>query len=123
MTSTFELHRIHNLTSQVDIHTKKQKALEVVEYGPSTLVFQSHEKAILGQLLNLEGRLTIGGETVTFHATGKVVGITVGEHKLNRFEIHLNQFDQFQWNRFLAQSKARQGRVDKIFNSIRGEDE
>lgn len=123
MVLKIELLQIQNLTIGVEILSPNAPTpFEVVEWKETSLVFQTSIRAAPGQLLSLVGKVTIDKDVLPFEATGKITSVLPQINTLNRFEIHLQQYDRPLWLRFLKAIRAKQNRADNIFKSIRGDD-
>lgn len=124
VTGKLLLKSIKNLSSNSDLHAAKSgRPLEVAEVSTEGLAFSLNATAVVGQLVSLDGKLTFAGNDNEFAATGRIESVTPINDRLNRFEVHLQQYDRQIWARFLLNSKKLQSRADKIFTAIRGDSE
>lgn len=123
MSAAIAIQQIRNLTTDLELLSLTQKCILVEEFKKQAVVFQSTAIAQVGQFLMLAGQVIVNRKASRFEATGKVVSITPGPDKLNRFEIDLQQFNKDIWKKFLDGSKSNQARVDKMVADIRGEGE
>jgi len=120
-----ELTLVKNLTSQTDIFTPNtvQKSLDVVDINQTSLAFHTSAQGKVGHQVSLTGQVLMNKKTFKFEATGKISAIDPDDDNSNRIEIHLHQFDKMLWKQLMIQMKEDKGRIDKIFKSMKGEDE
>lgn len=121
MEALFQLEEIKNLTTNLDLLSSEPgQALEVIEYGDQSLVFQSKVQAMTGHLVSLRGKMQMRDKTYKFSATGRIENISSSSGNVQRFEVHLNQFDKSQWDNFISAMREKQDRVEAIFKMIKG---
>ncbi len=121
---TVELTHVRNLTTQTDIFKgDAKKCLDVVDLSPSSLVFHAPAQGRVGHQVELSGTVLMNKKTFKFEATGKIAAIEPDETESNRIEIHLHQFDKVLWKNLILQIKEDRGRLEKVFSSMRGDDE
>lgn len=119
-----ELSLVRNLTSKTDIFAPNtaQKHLDVTNFDQTSLVFHSATPCAVGHQVSLTGQVMMNKKTFKFEATGKIAAVDSDENT-NRIEVHLHQFDKQLWKNLLLQIRDDRNRVDKIFKSMKGEDE
>lgn len=122
--ATVELTHVRNLTSQTDIFKSgDDKCLDVVFMDQNSLVFHVPSTAKPGHQVEMKGQVIIKKKPFKFEATGKISSINPDDEHSHRVEIHLHQFDKLLWKNMLLQQQEDRARFDKIFDSMRGEDE
>jgi len=116
--------KVKNLTTDLEIRPpERDQPIEVTEIGDLTLTFFASSVAKEGQLIGMTGELASSGQSPTkFDVTGRIVDAAKVDDKLHKVSVHLHQFDKQVWGKWFAAASEAQRRVDRIFDSIRGEE-
>jgi len=121
----FEVKTLKNLTSEINLLKNQQDLfIEALEFDEVHVVFEvASNSCRKGQLVHVEGLIHIKLKTIEFHAHGKISDtIEIGNNRLKVF-VELHSYDKDIWKEFTQGLAEEQGRVDQIFQSMKGEDE
>jgi hypothetical protein len=124
LTTYFEITKIKNLTTDINMfNSASSDKPQVVSYGIDHVSFEVDKKTCRkGQLVSIDGIVSIEGKTLDFNASGKISEIHSAEENNVKVVLELHQYDKVVWKKFVDHMKLRQGNIDKIFKSIREDD-
>ena len=118
----FMVSELKNLTSDLSLLKVTDRA-EVLQCDSSTITFQAPTVAAsVGQLISLNGLLKIKGIPNTQVSVVGKISELVAAGPFSRITIKMTQFDKVLWKRYLENLSTKQTHVDKLFNSMKGED-
>lgn len=121
MPASLKVHSIKNISGGLELLDLKDP-IEILEYGKKMLVVNLPSKLREGVLVSLRLKFSDKAEVVDCSATGKIESTAEIKPNLFRTQIHLSQIEGNFWTDFLSRCSQKQGRADKVFSSIKGEE-